>query len=296
MKISAVATIVTLFLATSCAQQQQTRSEKPIVSVSILPQKYFIEQLAGDRVDVNVLIPPGASPATYEPSVSQLSHLDQSAMYMTIGYLGFELSWMDKIRSVNPTMEIISMSDGIQLIGGDEHGDNHVDHHSHGHQHEGVDPHIWMSARNAREMALNTANALCRLLPDDSLQIAVKLSALISELDTLDHYIGEILSGEEGRSFMIYHPALSYFARDYQLKQLSLEWEGKTPSPSHMKELTDLGREQGITTIFIQLEFNKQNAEILSKEIGAVIVSINPLDYNWHGQMIQIATKLKEAW
>ncbi len=95
---------------------------------------------------------------------------------------------------------------------------------------------------------------------------------------------------------MIYHPALAYFARDYKLEQLSLEWEGKTPSPSHMKELTDLGRERNISTIFIQVEFDKRNAAVLSKEIGAEIVSINPLDYDWHSQMIQIATKLEEAW
>jgi zinc transport system substrate-binding protein len=292
MKINIPSIIFGLLLATSCVQQQKPIEGKPVVSVSILPQKYFLEQLASDMIEVNVLIPPGASPATYEPSVSQLSQLDRSNIYLTIGHLGFELSWMEKIRSVNPTMEVISISDGIKLIrrGGEE------DNKEHDHKHSGVDPHIWMSARNAKVMASNTASALYRLLPNDSAQIADKLFILHTRLDSLDQEIEKILSGAQGKSFMIYHPALAYFARDYKLEQLSLEWEGKTPSPSHMKKLTDLGRERNISTIFIQVEFDKRNAAVLSKEIGAEIVSINPLDYDWHSQMVQIATKLEEAW
>ncbi len=295
MKIKSLIFISSLILFISCKQEQKSLDGTPVVSVSILPQKYFIEQLAGELIDVNVLIPTGASPATYEPTVSQLSQLTRSNLYVSIGYLGFELSWMDKIRSVNPSMEVISMSDGIQLIRRSGHEDEHEDHHAHEHQHGGVDPHIWMSARNASILVSNTANALYRLLPEDSAQIADNLKKMLVRMDSLDQEIGQILSGSEGSSFLIYHPSLSYFARDYRLEQSSLEWEGKSPSPSHMKKLTDLGREQHISTIFIQMEFDKKNAEILSKEIGAEIVEINPLDYDWPGQMIRIASKLKEA-
>lgn len=297
MKIRLLIILSGLILSISCTQEQKSLDGKPIVTVSILPQKYFVEQLAGEMIDVNVLIPPGASPASYEPSVSQLSQLARSALYVSIGYLGFELSWMDKIRSVNPSMEVIRMSDGITLIQGDgyEHEDEHEGHQTHKHKHSGVDPHIWMSARNANVLATNTADALYRLLPEDSAKIADNLQKMLLSLDSLDREIIKILSGSEGSSFMIYHPSLSYFARDYQLEQLSLEWEGKSPSPSHMKKLTDQGKEQHISTIFIQVEFDKKNAEILSKEIGADIVRINPLDYDWPGQMILIATKLKEA-
>ncbi len=145
MKISTLATLL-LLLITSCAQQRGPNPGKPVVSVSILPQKYFIEQLAGEMVEVNVMVPPGASPETYEPTVSQLSQLDRSAVYMKMGYLGFELSWMDKIRSVNPNMVVINLSDGVELIYGEEADD----HQGQGHSHGGADPHIWMSARNAR--------------------------------------------------------------------------------------------------------------------------------------------------
>ncbi len=291
MKFSTLTIILILFL-TSCLQQRDAESGKPVLTVSILPQKYFIEALLGQKVEVNVMVPPGASPASYEPSVSQLSLLDRSALYMQIGHLGFELGWMDKIRSVNPEMEVVNLSEGIELIYGAEEDHNH----GHDHGHEGADPHIWMSARNAGIMARNMAKALTVAFPDDEEQIAVRLSALLSSLDSLDKEIGDILAGSEGRSFMIYHPALSYFARDYGLKQLSLEIEGKTPSPSHMKKLTDLGREHHISSILIQKEFDHKNAEVLASELGAGLITVDPLEEDWASQILYIATKLKEQW
>ena len=294
MKISTL-TIFLIILFTSCVQQGESSPGKPIVSVSILPQKYFIEELAGEKVIVNVMVPPGASPATYEPSVSQLSQLDKSAIYMKMGYLGFELSWMDKIRSVNPEIQVIDLSEGVELIFSREGGDEKA-HHRHVHAHAGVDPHIWMSARNAKIIVNNMSGSLKGLLPGDSVQIADRQSALLNRLDSLDREIGNLLAGTEGRSFMIYHPSLSYFARDYGLEQLSLEWEGKSPSPSHMKHLTDQGRERQISSILIQLEFDSKNATVLASEIGAKIVSINPLDESWPVQMMHIATKLEEQW
>jgi len=278
-------------LATSCVPQAKSESDLPVVSVSILPQQYFIEQLAGKNVKVNVMVPPGASPATYEPTVSQLRQLDQSDLYIKMGYLGFEQSWMNKIRSVNPSMEVISLSDGIDLIEGES-----LEDHGNSHHHGSIDPHIWMSVRNAKKIATNLAGALMPLLPDDSTEIRIRLTEFLSSLDSLDQKITDILKGTAGKSFMIYHPALSYFAKDYQLDQLSLEWEGKTPSPAHMKSLTDLGREHQISTIFIQAEFDRKNAEILSREIDADIVVIDPLSLDWPGQMVHIAKNLKEQW
>lgn len=294
MKISPLAIFLTMLL-TSCVQQDESSPGKPVVSVSILPQKYFIEELAGEKVIVNVMVPPGASPATYEPSVSQLSQLDQSTLYMKMGYLGFEMSWMDKIRSVNAEMDVIDLSEGVELIFSREEGDEEA-HQGHVHTHAGVDPHIWMSARNAKVIAMSVAAALGSLLADDSLYLADNLSALLIKIDSLDNNIGNLLAEAEGRSFMIYHPSLSYFARDYSLEQLSLEWEGKSPSPSHMKQLTDQGRERQISSILIQLEFDRKNAQVLASEIGAEIVLINPLDEAWPVQMMHIATKLKEQW
>ena len=279
-----------LMLLSACHPKTASEPEKPVVSVSILPQQYFIERLAGDRVEVNVMIPPGASPASYEPTISQLRFIDRSVVYMKMGYLGFELSWMDKILSVNPSMEIIDLSRGIELI----HGEEAEEHHP-GHDHGGIDPHIWMSARNARVMASRMHESLCSLLPGETEMLTSNLSQLLSELESLDQVIKEMLSELEHRSFMIFHPALSYFARDYNLEQLPLELEGKTPSPAHMKQMSDLGREHHILTILLQEQFDQNNSEALAREIGAEIVLINPLDPDWYSQMLFIANLLKTS-
>ncbi|MFH0756590.1 MAG: zinc ABC transporter substrate-binding protein [Bacteroidota bacterium] len=282
--------LMLIILSQACNTGNHSATEKPVVSVSILPQKYFLEQLAGDLVEVNVMIPPGANPATYEPTISQLGKLDRSELYFRIGYVGFELSWMEKIRSVNPEMEVVDLSSGIQLIHGVENGD-HGDSHHHG----GTDPHIWMSARNAGLIASNMYEALTNLLPDQKEKLTSNLEVLLGEIESLDKEISRMMAGLDHRSFMIYHPALTYFARDYSLEQLPLELEGKNPSPAHMKKMADLGRMHHIKTIFLQKQFDQKNAQVLAAEIGARVVFFDPLAPDWNSQMLFIAAKLKET-
>lgn len=295
MRYPLLLTIILIFLV-SC-NPGDNGSSKPVITVSILPQQYFLEQLAGDLVDVNVLIPPGASPATYEPTISQLRMLDQSEIYMRIGYVGFELSWLPKIRTVNPDLKIIDLSRGIEPIRQLAEEETVADsHHSHNHDHGSVDPHIWMSAQNAIIIAGNIYHELLLLFPDKREELQSRFSRMETALDSLHLIITELLAGQEKKSFMIYHPALSYFAKDYNLEQYPLELEGKTPSPAHLREMTDLGVEKGITTIFIQAQFDRNNAEVLAREIGATIVQIDPLDTDWHGQMIYIAEQLSASF
>jgi zinc transport system substrate-binding protein len=281
--------LVIISLTLSCHRNTET-AEKPVISVSILPQLYFVEQMAGDLVEVNVMIPPGASPATYEPTISQLSKLEQSETYLKIGYVGFELSWMDKISSVNPGMKIVDLSRGIDLIIEEEEGENH-----HGHSHPGAEPHVWLSVKNARIIARNTHDALQLMFPDHREELADRLEKFSVSLDSLQLAISSKLEGLEGRSFMIYHPALTYFARDYHLHQYSLEIEGKSPSPTHLRQMTDLGLSQNISTILVQDQFDRKNAEVLAREIGAKIIRFDPLDPHWMEQMLYIAEQFNSS-
>jgi zinc transport system substrate-binding protein len=279
-----------IFLLASCRPGGEIE-EKPVISVSIIPQQYFIEQLAGDLVEVNVMIPPGASPATYEPSVSQLGKLDRSLVYMRIGYVGFEQSWMEKISSVNPDMKIVDLSEGVEIILEDD--EEEEDHH--GHSHHGPDPHIWMSAINARIIARNIRNELLLLFPGEKENLLARHVHFSQSLDSLHLAIGDKLDGIKNRKFLIYHPALTYFARDYGLEQYSLEIEGKTPSPAHLMEMTDLAIHHQISKILIQSQFDRKNAEVLARETGAEIIQFDPLDLNWGEQMYYIAEKLNPS-
>jgi len=277
--------LTTLLL--SC-QPERKLEEKPTLSVSILPQKYFVEQLAGDKVQVNVMIPPGASPATYEPTISQLAKLNDSKLYLRIGHIGFEKSWMNKISSVNPDMKIVDLSSGVELIH-EEEGHEHSHDGHHGHSHGGTDPHLWLSVNNARIIALNLHEALLAIFPDGEEELKKRLSSFNASLDSLQQLIHDRLDGLEERNFIIYHPALTYFSEEFHLYQHSLEIEGKSPSPAHLKEMIDLSRELNISRILVQDQFDRKNAEVLAKEIGAEIYPFDPLDPDWMEQMLYIA-------
>ena len=311
--------IVIAFLAIVGCKSAPESSDLPILSVSILPQEYFVKKIAGDYFSINVMIPPGASPATYEPTTGKLTSLSGTSLYLQMGYTGFEMAWMDKLSKSNPSMKLVNVSDGIKLIteasthGSQSHevdelnsghsqqdsGHHHEDHlqedpqHA-GHQHGGIDPHVWLSPINAKIIAKNIEKALSESYPAQADGFKRNLGIFLEELDSLHQHILSEMAGVSSRSFFIYHPALTYFARDYQLEQFPLELGGKTPSPSHLKSLVDLGREKKISVVFLQMQFDQKNAEVLAREIDAEIVQINPLDPNWMDQMLFITRKLKE--
>jgi len=292
---NSVTAILLITLFWSCSSRRGTGDPLPTVTVSIAPLQYFVTELAGDMVHVNTMVPDGASPATYEPTVMQLKQLESSSLYLGIGHLGFELGWMQRIRSVNPEMKVRQLDSGLDLItGNDEHMDDHG--HDGDHDHSGTDPHVWMSVNNARAMTVSICEELCRILPEHETRIRENLTGLQAELDFLDARITELLVGSGHGSFMIYHPALAYFARDYNLVQIPLEYGGKEPSPSYMRAMTDRGRELGINTILIQRQFDRRNAEVLAAELDARVVVIDPLAADWARQMIHIAESLRQTW
>lgn len=279
---------VLLATMVSCGTKEKVDESKATISVSILPQKYFIEEIAGDLFHINVMIPPGASPATYEPTPLQLTSLSETELYLRIGFTAFEIAWMDKLSATNETMTVVDLSEGVDLI--------MEKSHQHGsHMHGSVDPHIWLSPRNAKIISKNIYDALSKTYPEHQSDFTSNLQALNLKLDSLDNYISETVGNLEKKSFMTYHPALSYFARDYGLQQLPMELEGKTPTSSYLKNLVDKGIDEEVSVIFLQMQFDQHNAEVLAKEIGAEIIQINPLDPEWYKQMVFIADKLKLA-
>jgi zinc transport system substrate-binding protein len=275
-------------LLASCGGSGVKGDGRPVISVTIEPQRYFTEAIAGDKFDVISMVPAGSSPETYDPTPRQLLNLANSTAYLRIGYIGFEQAWMEKLHGNAPEMKIFDTSKGVELISDVEH------HHSDGeHSHGGVEPHIWNSTKNALIIARNTLNALVEIDHDNSRYYMERYDSLCRVIASTDSLIRALLSdGEPASAFMIYHPALSYFARDYGLKQISIEEGGKSPSPAHLKELVEECRDERVDAIFVQPEFDKRNAEVIAGETGAEVVSINPLNYNWSEEMINVAKVL----
>ena len=277
-----------LFLILSC---NSISDNTPTVSVTIEPQRYFVEKIVGDKFKVNTIVPAGTSPETYDPTPSQMIALGKSALYFQVGFLGFEIAWGKNLKENNVEVDIINSSNNIKLI--NENDDNTIEigeHHDHaGHHHDGADPHTWSSPKSALIMAENMLNALIVADVENQKYYRDNFKLLETEIIETDRRITELLENASVKSFIIYHPALGYFARDYNLTQYSIELDGKNPSPKQLKEMIDYANALGIKTIFVQKGFDIKNAESLANQVKASIHSIDPLSYNWSEEMIRIA-------
>jgi len=284
---------VLIFGLISCNTPKVVNAEKAI-SVSVLPQKYFVEAIAGSTIKVNVMIPPGASHSSYEPTAKQMNLLTNSQAYLKIGHLDFELAWMPRFVGINPEMKIFDLSEGIDLIAGNNHH-HHESVHIHSEEEtSGVDPHTWMSPANVKIIALNILNSLSSVYPADSSIFLANYFKLNSIVDSVLSQFNAQADNLKGKSFIIYHPALAYLARDYGMEQIVLEFEGKEPPPAHIKSIIDLAKEKDIKYIFVQKQFSIDNSRSLANEINAEIVPIDPMDEDWKRQMIEILKHLSE--
>jgi len=271
-------------------QTEKEISKRIGVVVSILPQAEFAEKVGGDKVQVTVMVPLGASPHTYEPTPSQLKEVSKAKMYAKVGSgVEFELTWMDKIISVNREMLVVDCSKGIELIG-EEHG-HEGEHHEHKeeHKHHGADPHIWLSPKNAKIMVENIYQGLIQIDPPNQEYYARNKEKYLQELDELDNGIVQALSGKKNRKIMVYHPAWAYFARDYGLEQIPIEKEGKEQTPQGIASLIKQAKENNITVIFASPQFSTKSAEVIAKEINGKVVLISPLEKNYLENMRKVA-------
>jgi zinc transport system substrate-binding protein len=263
--------LVTIIII-SCGGNSGDRNNK-IITVSIAPFKYFVEEIAGNDFIVNIMVPAGADPHTYEPFPEQINKLRRSTGYISNGYLGFEMNWLDRFYETNPTMKKLSLGDGINPLASE--------HHTEGGHLEGADPHYWVSPVCAMVIAASVEKFLIELNPLQKQKYETNYQNLFSKIQALDKRAKEQFSDVSSKGFMIYHPNLAYLARDYGLEEIPVEFEGKEPSPHRMRELIDRARKDNLKTIFVQLEYDTKNAKAIAGEIGAKIILIDPLSGNW---------------
>ena len=281
------------FLAVIVTASNVSASEKIKVFVSIIPQKYFVEQIGNDLVDVQVMVKPGASPATYEPKPAQMAAISKTRIYFSIG-VPFEKNWMKKISSTNPGMKIIHTERGISKLPMAVHHHDEENHHEDEHHDHGVlDPHIWLSPPLVMIQARNILTALQEVDPAHHSVYDTNYRAFLAMIVDLDEDLRSIFAGKQGLQFMVFHPAWGYFSHAYGLKQVPIEIEGKEPKPSQLKELIDHARENKIKFIFVQPQFPIKSAEQVAKEIGGQVAFADPLALNWQDNLREVATRFK---
>ncbi len=244
--------------------------------VSIPPQKFALEQIAGDKWDVECMLEKATSAESYDPEMSQMVKLERCRAYFLIGNLGFENKVAQRL-SGDTAQVLIDSAKGITTIAG----------HSH-HGEEEIDPHVWMSVANMRIIARNMASALQRIDPENKDFYESNLSRLDSLLAALNQKVRTSV-GSDGGAFVVWHPSLTYFAHDYGLTQISMEYEGKEAPMSHIASKINEARQHNASVFFIQEGADERQAATVSDRMGIKQVTINPLSHDWAKEMEKIA-------
>lgn len=294
-------TFAAILLLVGCAEAPKTDSNT--LYVSILPLKSLVGGIVGNDFDVRVLVPAGASPETFEPTPRQYVDLNRAQLIFNVGLIDFETTLLGKLEAQE---KVIDLSRGIELIAGScshAHGKKaaqgsqaesgteerestvHADSHAsgtpaepaHGHSHaHGIDPHVWTSPKALQRMAANAYEAIHALWPD-SVKYTENHARLQEQLAALDARTAEKIAASGVRYFIIYHPALTYYARDYGLQQVAIEDDGKEPSARALARLIEQARRDGVRTIFYQSQFPASAVEVIARDIEAQSVAIDPL-------------------
>lgn len=272
--------ILTLLLgAAGCGTRPS--SGKQAITVSIRPQKYMLEKIVGDKWDVKCLLNNTADPESFDPGMTHLLNLESSKAYFRIGNIPFESAIINKVKNNNPGLHLYDNSEGISLITG-----------THGHHGSDIDPHTWTSIKNAKKIASNMYDAVVELDPSNRSYYAANLKKFLRELDSLDTQVDSMLRPARGSSFLVWHPSLSYFARDYGLHQISLSPEGKEASVNMIKKSINRANQEDARLFFYQKDVDSRQALSINEQLGAELVEIQPLSYDWDKEMLDIANAI----
>ena len=276
--------VLLIVVVGACAPAQR---HKPAIMVSIPPLAYFAERIVGDSMTVGCLIAKGENPENFEPTMSRLMEADRSDLFFMVGHLGFEDVVVGKLRQSSPSLVIVDTSADVPVLT-DTHG--HSDNDDDGHHHHEVDPHIWSSIPNARIIAYNMFVAIKEYDPDNADYYTYRYNQFMVELDRLEASIKAQFEASSGRDFIVWHPSLSYFARDYGLTQIALGADNKELSAPALKQRLDMAAATGSPVpILLQPEYDSRQASVIQEHTGGPVVRINPLSDDWAGEMLHTA-------
>jgi zinc transport system substrate-binding protein len=290
IRTTAIALVV--YLAVVLLALSASAAASMVVFVSIAPQKYFVEQIGGDRVAVEVMVAPGANPHTYEPKPQQMAALARARLYFAIG-VPFERAWLGKLAAASPGLRVVHTDDGIEklpIAAAQHHGYDEA-HHDQG----GYDPHIWLSPPLVKRQAAAVAAALVAAEPANESVYIANLAGFLARIDRLHTELEALFSGKQGARFMVFHPSWGYFADTYGLEQIAIEVEGKKPKPAQLKNLIEHARANGIKVIFAQPQFSAKSARLIAKEIGGEVIFADPLAADWMTNLRQLARQLQRV-
>lgn len=251
----------------ACNINETPKSDRPVVAVSVLPLAFVVDRIADGEVEVEVMIPPGASPALYEPAMDKMQALARASVYVKVGHpdFPFEIAWLDRLTEGRENLSIVDSSAGVDRL--DE------------------DPHVWLAPAQMTGIARNVHAALVEELPEHRKRLDRNLAGLLAEIDAAAASCRKILAPARGRRFFVFHPAWGYFARAFGLTQVAIEEHGKEPDAHHIGELVHAAEDAGVEVIFTQPQMSEASAKLVADEIGARLEVLDPLAYDWPGNL-----------
>lgn len=276
-----------------------TAKDAPLlVAVSVPPQAWLVERIGGGRVRTEVMIPPGYSHVDVPLTPRQMRTLSRAALYIKVGHPAFEFEseQLGPLLAGLPGLRIVDMSSGMLLLE-EAHEEEPANRHD-AHGHEGGDPHVWVSPDTFAVAAVNVARALEEADPGHAAEYQANLRGALAEIRAVDQEVRRQLAGTEPsrRKFMVYHPTWGYFARQYGLEQIAIEFEGKEPSAVRLIHLIEEARREGVKVIFVESGFPRESAQIIAEAVGGRVVTADPQDKDWPGNLRRTAAELREAW
>lgn len=272
--------------------KQEIQDTRPTIALSILPQAYFVDRLAGEMVHTVVLVGEGQNPHSYEPSPSQMAALAKAKLWILSGS-EFEIALKGKISSLYPQLDIADGTRGMQFRMLEQHG--HDGEEVHTAEGLNIDRHTWLGWNESKILVTNTKDALLDLLPDQRQAIEKNYQALIEEIDTTFKALEEQLSPLSGQTVFVYHPSFGYFLDSFSLVQEAVETGGKEPTAKDLSSLIEMAKADGALAIFVQKQFPVSAAQTIAKAVGAKVVSLDPLSYDWMANIKLMGTNLAEA-
>ncbi|MFN0136828.1 MAG: metal ABC transporter solute-binding protein, Zn/Mn family [Phycisphaerae bacterium] len=271
-------------------------AERPSVFVSLIPQKFFVDRVAGGLVDVHVLIGAGQSEHVFEPTSRQMTDLAESKLYFAIGSSP-EKAMLAKMLPNMKRVRLVNTRDGVKtrVMGHSETCTAHD--HDHDHDHGGEpDPHIWLDPTLVKTQAATVARALSELLPQHKAAFDANLAKFHAELDALDEHLAAALAPLRGQTLFAYHPSFGYFADRYGLKQVAIEVSGREPSPKEAATIIERAKKDNVRLIITQPQFPTSAAEVIAKEIGGAVLSIDPLAPDYIENLERMAAAVSKAF
>ena len=262
---------------------------RPVVIVSIEPQAYFVERIAGERVSVSVLVGPGQSPHSYEPTPRQMADLAAASMWLCVG-AEFEKTLRPKAAALYKGLPIVDTTKGVEYrrLEAHDHDDDHDDYHDEG----GLDPHVWLGRQAVKAMAASIRDALSAADPAGAAAYAANHDAFVRDVDAVYDDLASRLAGLRGTTAFVYHPAFGYLLDEFGIAQEAVETGGKEPTQKALAALIAAARDDGAKLIFVQAQFPTSAAKAVADAIGASVVPIDPLARDWLDNLRRIGDEL----